>query len=194
MSVRIDLQDLLVEIRGCRACNDLPLGPNPVLSASATAQLLIAGQAPGSRVHQTGIPWNDPSGIRLREWLGLTDAEFYNVDNVAILPMGFCYPGKGASGDLAPRRECAELWRARLHRALPHIRLTLLVGQYAQRYYLGNEFTGVTNTVARWREFFPDYLPLPHPSPRNNIWLSKNPWFEAEVVVELRRRVRELLG
>ena len=193
MATEIELRDLLSEIRACHFCTDLPLGANPVLRASSTASILVVGQAPGIRVHETGIPWNDPSGIRLREWLGVTDDEFYDASTIAIIPMAFCYPGKGNSGDLPPPTVCSDLWRKRLHAALPGIQLTLLVGQYAQRYYLGKRAASVTHTVANWREFLPGYLPLPHPSPRNNIWLRKNPWFEDEVVRELQARVRRFI-
>lgn len=193
MQQSIPLTDLLRSIRACRACEpELPLGANPVIRASSSARLLVVGQAPGTRVHETGIPWNDPSGVRLREWMNISDELFYDESLVAIVPMGFCYPGRGKSGDLPPRPECAELWRDSIHQCLPNIELTLLIGQYAQRYYLGKDFQSITRTVADWREFMPDYLPLPHPSPRNNIWLRKNPWFE-EVIDALREQVARLI-
>ena len=184
------LDNLLTEIRACRACEaHLPFAPKPILSASPTATLLIVGQAPGTRVHETGIAWNDPSGVRLREWMGVDATVFYDASRIAILPMGFCYPGKGKSGDLPPRPECAQLWRQKLHQQLPNIRLTLLIGQYAQRYYLGKGFTSLTDTVKAWPSFSPDFIPLPHPSPRNNIWLRKNAWFETEVLPVLKQQV-----
>ena len=190
----IPLQDLLVEIRACRHCADsLPLGPNPVVRASTTARLLIVGQAPGTRVHATGIPWNDPSGDRLRDWLQLDRDTFYDESRIAIVPMGFCYPGKGTSGDLPPLPDCAPLWHDALLAHMPELELVLLVGSYAQSYYLGKSRETLTDRVRRWREFGPRFLPLPHPSPRNTLWLKRNPWFEATVVPELRSRVGRLL-
>lgn len=192
----VDVESLLKEVRSCRLCEaELPLGPNPVVHFSSTARLLIIGQAPGTRVHETGIPWNDPSGDRLRQWLQMDKDIFYDSSRVAIMPMGFCYPGKGKSGDLPPRAECAPHWHQRLLRAMPEINLTLLVGDYAQRYYLGKEAALLTLTerVRHWQDYAPTYLPLVHPSPRNRLWLSRNPWFEAEVVPALRKRVQALL-
>ncbi|MBI5094175.1 MAG: uracil-DNA glycosylase family protein [Candidatus Hydrogenedentes bacterium] len=188
------LEGLLSEVRACRLCAaELPLGPRPVLRARVTARVLIVGQAPGTRAHETGIPWNDPSGDRLRQWLDLDREQFYDESRVAIIPMGLCYPGRDAKGgDLPPRPECAPLWHAKLRALLPNIRLTLLVGQYAQRYYLGTRRgRSVTDTVRAWREYLPEYIPLPHPSFRNLTWLKRNPWFEAEVVPELRERVKK---
>lgn len=180
------LSSLLREIHACRACADrLPLEPKPILQAARSARLLVIGQAPGIKAHDSGIPWNDASGRRLREWLGLSDDVFYDAKRVAIVPMGFCYPGKAKSGDLPPRKECFPLWHGKLLARLPEVRLTVLVGGYAQSAYLGTR--ELTGTVRAWREHLPKYLPLPHPSPRNNIWLRKNPWFEAEVLPELRR-------
>ncbi|MFC3150149.1 uracil-DNA glycosylase family protein [Litoribrevibacter euphylliae] len=189
----IDLQDLLVEVRACRICEDV-LEPNPVVRASTTAQLLIIGQAPGTRVHATGIPWNDPSGDRLRSWLQMDKDSFYDESKVAIIPMGFCYPGRGKSGDLPPRPECAAQWHARLMAQLPDVRLTLLVGSYAQSYYLGKaKQKTLTETVKHYREYLAEgFLPIPHPSPRNTLWLKKNPWFEDEVVSELRRIIETI--
>jgi len=193
-----DFDRLLAEVRACRLCEaHLPLGPRPVLQARLTARLLIVGQAPGRKVHETGIPWNDPSGDRLRSWLTLTREEFYDEVRIAIIPTGFCYPGKlpGRGGDCPPRPECAPKWHPPLRAALPHIGLTLLIGSYAQAHYLGDRTRGtLAGTVAAWREFLPEFLPLPHPSPRNLNWFRKHPWFEAEVVPELRRRVRALLA
>lgn len=189
------LDRLVQEIRSCRTCeHELPFEPRPVLSVSESATLLIVGQAPGTRVHETGIAWNDPSGERLRQWLDIEKTVFYDANRIAILPMGFCYPGKGKSGDLPPRPECAELWREKLHQQLPNIRFTLLIGQYAQRYYLGKQFTSLTDTVKNWASFQPDYIPLPHPSPRNNIWLRRNPWFEEELLPVLKKQVHQVIG
>ena len=188
------LTDLLKEIRGCHHCEEnLPLGPNPVLSAKENARLLIVGQAPGTRVHKTGIPWNDPSGDRLRQWMDVSKEQFYDEDQIAIVPMGFCYPGKGKSGDLPPRPECAELWHAKIMEQLPNIELTLLIGQYAQNYYLDTKYKTLTERVRHWQEYGPKYLPLPHPSPRNTFWLKRNPWFEQDVVPHLQLRVNNLI-
>lgn len=189
------LDNVLTEVRCCRCCDtELPLGPRPVLRAQASAKILIVGQAPGKRVHETGIPWDDPSGRRLREWMGLGDEKFYDDDNIAIIPMGFCYPGKGKSGDLPPRKECAQLWHQPLLSALPNIELTLLIGSHAQQYYLPGRYKSLTERVHDWEKFIPAVLPLVHPSPRNRHWLRSNPWFEREVVVYLRARVGEVLG
>ncbi|MDQ5900124.1 MAG: hypothetical protein QG624_1043, partial [Pseudomonadota bacterium] len=148
---------------------------------------LIVGQAPGIRVHNTGIPWNDPSGDRLRHWTNLDKKTFYDINQIAIIPMGFCYPGTGPSGDLPPRKECASLWLAKLLAGLPNIQLTLLIGQYAQQHYLGKQAkTNLTQTVASFADYLPTYFPLPHPSPRNNIWLKRNPWFEKFILPALR--------
>jgi uracil-DNA glycosylase len=189
------LPQLLAEVRACRACEaHLPLGPRPVLRASATARILIVGQAPGAKVHASGIPWDDRSGERLRSWMGVDAATFYDERRIAIVPMGYCYPGRGASGDLPPRRECAELWLARLLAQMPRIELTLLVGQYAQRHFLGARAGSVSEAVRQWRAHAPRHLPLPHPSPRNIAWFQANPWFEAELLPELRQRVAALLA
>ena len=161
------LNSLLQEVRACRICeNDLPLGPNPVVRANSKARILVIGQAPGSRVHQSGIPWNDPSGDRLRDWMQLDHEQFYDERQLAIIPMGFCYPGKGKSGDLPPRPECAPQWHARLLTELPALKLTVLIGQYAQHYYLGNRRRSLTDTVQDWQACLPNYFPLPHPSQR----------------------------
>lgn len=185
------LAALLEEIRACRLCAaQLPLGPRPVLRASASARLLVVGQAPGTRVHASGIPWDDASGKRLREWLGMDPATFYDETRVAIVPMGFCYPGTGASGDLPPRPECRRTWHPRLLPLLPHIEFTLLIGQYAQAHFLGaRRKASLTETVRAWREYWPEWLPLPHPSPRNVGWFKANPWFADEVLPALRERV-----
>lgn len=190
-----DLEQLLQQIRACRVCEArLPYPPNPVLRAGDTARLLVVGQAPGRRVHETGIPWNDPSGDRLREWMALEREVFYDESRIAIIPAAFCYPGSGKGGDLPPRPECAPLWHPSLRAALPRIELTLLIGQYAQAYYLGNRRkANLTETVRAWREYLPEFLPLPHPSPRNQLWLKRNPWFGEEVIPELRQRVAALI-
>lgn len=184
---------LLDDIRHCSLCAELPLGPRPVLRAHESARILVVGQAPGTRVHETGIPWNDPSGDRLRQWMAVDPETFYDQRRIAIMPMGFCYPGRGRSGDLPPRPECAPRWHAAVLDQLPAVELVLLIGQYAQRYYLGERFTTVTDTVRHWRDFAPRFLPLVHPSPRNRRWLARNPWFEAEVVPQLRARLAALL-
>ena len=193
----VELAALLAEIRGCTLCAaHLPLGPRPVLRASPSARLMIIGQAPGTRVHESGIPWNDPSGNRLRDWLQVEPDDFYDENRIAIVPMGFCYPGVDRNGgDKPPRPECAPQWHPQLSPHLGRVGLTLLVGAYAQKYYLGKRRQkSMTETVRAWRDYAPEYLPLPHPSWRNTAWLKKNPWFEAEVLPELRARVRELLS
>jgi uracil-DNA glycosylase len=186
---------LLARVRACSVCAPhLPHPPHPVVRASPGARLLIVGQAPGRRVHETGIPWNDPSGVLLRQWLGLTPEQFYDASRIAIVPTGLCYPGTVRGSDLPPRPECAPLWHPPLRAAMPAIRLTLLIGAYAQAHYLGKRRRRtLADTVAAWRDFAPDYLPLPHPSPRNRGWLKRNPWFEAEVLPMLRARVGALL-
>jgi len=189
------LDALLREIRACRMCEaHLPLGPRPVLRASASARLLVVGQAPGTRVHASGIPWDDASGRRLREWLGVDADTFYDATRVAIVPMGFCYPGKANSGDAPPRPECRATWHPRLLPLLPRVDLALLIGQYAQAHFLGaSRKPSLTDTVRAWRDYLPASLPLPHPSPRNVAWFKANPWFEDDVLPELRERVRSLL-
>lgn len=190
------LQALLAKIRECCCCAaHLPQTPKPVLRAKATARLLIVGQAPGIRVHTTGIPWNDPSGDRLRSWLQMDKSQFYDDSQIAIIPIGLCYPGKGKNGDLPPRPECAPQWQPLLQACLPNIQLTLLIGQYAQRYYLGTQAkTTLTATVQNWHHYLPLFLPLPHPSPRNQLWLKHNPWFEMEVLPLLRQQVTRVLS
>lgn len=185
-------------IRDARACTlcaaQLPLGPRPVFQLHPNAKILIAGQAPGARVHASGVPFDDASGDRLREWLGVTRETFYDATKIAILPMGFCYPGTGKSGDMPPRPECAPQWRAPLLGLMPNIRLTLVIGQYALDWHLRDQQKStLTETVRAWREYWPAHLPLPHPSPRNNIWLKKNPWFAHDVLPELKKRVGKIL-
>jgi len=189
------LEHLLQQVRACTICAPhLPLGPRPVLRAAPTAKLLIVGQAPGTRVHASGIPWDDQSGKRLRQWLGLTPDVFYDASQIAIIPMGFCYPGKGKSGDLPPRPECARHWHERLLALLPDIELTLLIGRYAQEYFLGAAARAtLTQTVAHWQTYLPRFMPLPHPSPRNQFWLRRNPWFEADAVPVLQQLVHRLV-
>jgi uracil-DNA glycosylase len=195
MNAAAKLDRLLREVRRCTVCaTHLPFPPQPVLRATHTARLLIVGQAPGMKVQETGIPWNDPSGDRLRRWLNLSREEFYDEGRIAIIPTGFCYPGKGKGGDRPPRPECAPLWHPKLRAALPDIQLTLLIGSYAHAYYLGNRAKdSLTETVTAWRTYQPEFLPLPHPSPRNIRWFKSHPWFEAEVVPELQRRVAKIL-
>ena len=185
---------LLQAVRQCRACEgQLPLGPRPVLQAGSEARILVVGQAPGARAHESGIAWDDASGERLRAWMGLDSAAFYDESRIAIIPMGYCYPGRGACGDLPPRRECAALWLDHLLAKLPRIEFTLLVGLHAQRHFLRGRRKGtLTETARAWREFAPEYLPLPHPSPRNTPWFKRNPWFEAELLPALRERMASL--
>jgi uracil-DNA glycosylase len=189
------LTTLLREVRRCEICADhLPAGPRPIISAHESARILVIGQAPGRRVHESGIPWDDPSGERLREWLGVTRKQFYDPKQLALVPMGFCYPGKGSSGDLPPRPECAETWHEELLERMPQVKLTLLLSQYAHARYLGDRRKAtLTDTVKAWKEYRPRVIPLPHPSPRNNIWLKKNPWFAEQVLPYLRRRVKQVL-
>ena len=186
---------LLSEMRACRLCEaELPLGPRPIVRASTTAKILIVGQAPGRRVHESGIPWNDPSGDRLRLWLQLTREQFYDERQIAILPIGLCFPGSGPRGDAPPRPECAPLWHPKLRVLLPKVGLSLLIGQYAQAYYLGKRRKKtLRETVLAYTEYLPEFLPLPHPSPRNQLWLKQNPWFVQEVVPLLRTRVMHAL-
>ncbi len=186
---------MFAQIRACRICADLPLGPRPIIRGSTSAKLLIVSQAPGTRVHETGISFNDRSGDRLRGWLGIGREVFYDQSRIAIMGMGFCYPGRDRmGGDLPPRPECAPFWHPQVRPLLTGVQLTLLIGSYGMKRYLGKAAKrGMTETVAAWREYLPDYLPLPHPSWRNTGWLKGNPWFEAEVLPELRRRVAALI-
>lgn len=190
------LAGLLTEVRQCRACEQhLLLGPRPVLQVGDGARILIVGQAPGTRVHASGIPWDDPSGERLRAWMGIDASKFYNASEIAIIPMGYCYPGRSNGGDLPPRRECASLWLDHLLAKLPQIEMTLLVGLHAQRHFLRQRRKlSLTATVKAWREFAPEYLPLPHPSARNTPWFQRNPWFEHELLPGLRERVESITG
>lgn len=188
------MQNVIDQAKACRICEDI-LEPRPVFVVSPKAKLLIVGQAPGSKVHATGIPWNDPSGDRLRMWLNVTREQFYTLPEIAILPAGFCYPGKGKSGDLPPPPICAQTWHAKLRAFMPDIKLTLLIGMYAQEHYLGKKKKRtLTDTVKAYDEYLPDgFLPLPHPSPRNTLWLKRNEWFEQDVVPQLREQVGRML-
>ena len=190
------MKKLLAEIEQCTVCAPhLPLGPRPVLQVSPQARILIAAQAPGRKVHETGIPFYDASGDRLREWLGGDHQGFYNARKIAILPMGFCYPGRGKTGDLPPRPECAKTWHSKVLAHLKNVRLTLVIGRYALAYHiphLKHNFT-LTAVVKSWRSYLPGIIPLPHPSPRNSIWLKRNPWFEEEVLPAMRKRVEDIL-
>jgi len=191
-----DFDALLAAIRACRVCAaQLPLGPRPIVQAGPDARLLIVGQAPGAKVHASGVPWDDASGARLRDWLGIGPAQFHDAKRIAIVPMGYCYPGRGVGGDLPPRRECASLWLDRLLARMPRIELTLLIGTHAQRHFLGAAAkASLTETVAAYADYAPRGIPLPHPSPRNTAWFQRHPWFAREVVPMLRERVQALLA
>jgi uracil-DNA glycosylase len=190
------LDTLLADVRACRVCEQyLPLGPRPIVRARREARILIVGQAPGARVHASGIPWDDASGERLRGWLGVDSTTFYDESQIAIIPMGFCYPGRGAGGDKPPRPECAQLWLDKLLAELPNIGLTLLIGQYAQRHFLRNRRkSSLTDTVRAWAEYAPAFIPLPHPSPRNQAWFQRHPWFASDVLPMLRRSIEPLVA
>ncbi|MBB5407700.1 MULTISPECIES: uracil-DNA glycosylase family protein [unclassified Paraburkholderia] len=190
------LDTLLRDIRACTLCAPmLPHAPRPVLAASTRARILIIGQAPGARVHASGVPWSDASGARLRTWLGVDDTTFYDASRFAIVPIGFCFPGRGASGDLPPRPECAGRWHRELLAQMRSVKLTLLIGQYAQRFGLGDAFGPTsTETLVRWAEFGPHVMPLPHPSPRNIAWFKRNAWFEGAVLPTLREHVATVLA
>ncbi|MFY0651604.1 MAG: uracil-DNA glycosylase family protein [Cyclobacteriaceae bacterium] len=188
------INSLLEEICSCRKCEEhLPLGANPVVQFSENSKILIVGQAPGTKVHASGVPWDDASGRNLRGWMGVSEDIFYDVEKVAIVAMGFCYPGKGKSGDLPPRPECAEAWHQQIMDQLPNLQITLLIGQYAQNHYLEGQLKTLTETVKNWKYYGSKTFPLPHPSPRNNIWMKKNPWFQEEVLPALKERVSVLL-
>lgn len=189
------MKELLTQIRCCTVCQKmLPFAPRPVVQAGAHAKIIIIGQAPGQKVQNSGIPWDDASGNELRRWLGVSKEQFYNEQLFALVPMGFCYPGKGTSGDLPPRPECAPLWHEQLLKQMKKVQLTILIGQYAQNYYLGDGLKAtLTDTVKHYKEYLPGYLPLVHPSPRNRIWQKKNEWFEKEVVPELQMIVKKII-
>ncbi len=191
-----NMEDLLQQVRNCKECEKhLPLGVNPIVSASFKSRIIVIGQAPGRIVHNTNIPWNDKSGDNLRSWLGLDKPTFYNAEMIALMPMGFCYPGTGKTGDLPPRPECAPLWHNKFLTLMSSAKLTLLIGQYAQNYYLKDQVkTTLTETVYHFNAFLPKYFPLPHPSPRNNIWQAKNAWFARDVLPELKKKVENILS
>lgn len=191
----VDMAELLSKIKVCTVCEGLPLGPKPILQTHADAKILIVGQAPGKITHLKGIPFDDPSGRRLRDWMGVSEATFYDPKKIAVLPMGFCFPGTGKSGDLPPRKECAVTWREALLERMPNVELTIIIGQYAMEWHLqvGKKDT-LTNIVADWKSYFPHQLPLPHPSPRNNRWLKRNPWFEQDVLPALQGQIQNILA
>lgn len=189
------MDTLKKEIKNCTICQEhLPHGCNPVFTASPSSKVVIIGQAPGRIVHETGVAWDDKSGDNLRSWLNVSKEQFYDTSIFALIPMGFCYPGTGKSGDLAPRKECAPQWHDLLLQSMDQVELTLLVGQYAQKYYLKDRAKkNLTETVRHFEEYLPKYLPLPHPSPRNNIWMSKNPWFAEDLLPLLASRIEPFL-
>jgi uracil-DNA glycosylase len=189
------MKDLLQNIRQCVICKvHLPLGPRPVLTAHPTSKIVIIGQAPGIKVHASGIAWKDQSGKKLRQWLNISDEDFYDTEKFAIIPMGFCYPGKGKTGDLPPRQECAPEWHQQLLDKMSNVELVILIGTYAQRYYLkGKAKKNLTETVGKYKSYLPTYFPIPHPSPTNRFWRSKNPWFEELIVPELQKKIKEIL-
>jgi uracil-DNA glycosylase len=189
------MESLLKEIRSCIICQDfLPNHPKPIIRANENARILIIGQAPGQKVQDSGIPWDDASGKELRRWLGVGESTFYDENIFAIMPMGMCYPGTGKSGDLAPRKECAPKWHSLVLNKMPQIQMTLLIGKYAQDYYLQRTVKeNLTETVRNYEAYFPDYFPLPHPSPRNNIWMKKNDWYGKDVIPILRKKTEMIL-
>ena len=187
----LKLPQLLERARACTQCGDaLPSGARPLLQAGSAASVIVIGQAPGRRAHDSGVPWDDASGERLRDWLGVSDEQFYDPDTIALMPMGFCYPGTGKSGDLPPRPECAPLWHQAMLSRLPNIKLTVLIGQYAINHYTERRYRTLTEAVRDFKSLLPRSIALPHPSPRNNRWLAKHPWFNDEVLPRLRKRVR----
>ena len=190
------MKKLTKEISNCTLCASyLSHEPRPVFTFHPKSKIVIIGQAPGTVVHNTGIPWNDKSGDNLRKWMDIDSSQFYNVEDFAIIPMGFCYPGKGKSGDLPPRPECAPAWHDKLHDQLKHVNLTLLIGQYAQAYYLENKRQrNLTETVRHYTNYAPQFIPLPHPSPRNRFWMAKNPWFASEIIPHLQSRIKSILN
>jgi len=188
------LEDLLCTIRDCKVCKEhLPLGPRPIIEASKVSKIVLISQAPGRIVHESGIAWNDQSGKKLREWLGVKEDTFYNVDNFAVLPMGFCYPGKAKTGDLPPRKECAPLWHEAVWKELKNVKLKIIIGSYAANYYLGKD-NNLTQKVQNYEKYLPEFWTLPHPSPVNRFWRKKNPWFEAGVVPKLQDKIAEILS
>lgn len=189
------MDNLLANIRNCSTCEaHLPLGPRPILTAHTDAKIVIIGQAPGTKVHASGIPWDDASGKQLRKWLGVTDEQFYDEKIFAIVPMGFCYPGRGKGGDLPPRPECAPQWHEQVFEFMPNVELVLLIGLYAQKYYLKKDAKKtLTETVDNYQEYLPKFFPLPHPSPRNRFWLTRNPWFQTDIVPILKSKIQSLV-
>lgn len=189
------MENLLHEIKACQICaNHLPLGPRPVVSLTGESKIVIIGQAPGLAVHKTGIAWNDKSGENLRKWMGISKVEFYNTKHIAIIPMGFCYPGRGKFGDNPPRKECAPQWHKALFEELKSVKLILLIGQYAQEYYLpSSKNQTLTQRVKNYKNYLPHFFVLPHPSPRNNIWFAKNEWFQYEVVPQLQKTIKKIV-
>lgn len=189
------MKKLLEQVRNCRVCEQyLELGVNPVIAANSKSKIIIIGQAPGKKVHETGIPWDDKSGDNLRSWLGIDKTTFYDTNIIALMPMGFCYPGKGVSGDLQPRPECAPLWHNKLLAKMTNVKLTILIGQYAQDYYLsGKTKSNLTESVKNFKDYLPQYFLLPHPSPRNNIWQAKNKWFVSLVLPELKEHIQRII-
>ncbi len=189
-----EFQNLIKQVKSCKICkNSLPRGIRPVFQVHSESRILIAGQAPGRKVHDSGIPFDDASGERLRDWMAISKDTFYDAMSIAVLPIGMCYPGAGKSGDLPPRKECAPAWRKLLLSQIKNLQLTLVIGQYAMAYHLPNTKGSLTSIVKSWKTFMPDIIPLPHPSPRNNIWLKKNPWFQEELIPALRLRIKESL-
>lgn len=190
------MDELLIEIKGCKICaKALPLGPRPIVAAHFKSKILIIGQAPGSVVHKTGVPWDDKSGENLRKWMNIDDTVFYDAEKIGLIPMGFCYPGRGKSGDNPPTKECAPKWHNVLLSKIEKPELILLIGKYAQDYYLGNTSKKtLTETVKNYKDYLPKYFVLPHPSPRNNIWQAKNEWFSKEVLPALKEKTQEILG
>ena len=186
------MKELLLEIKKCKICaKHLDLGPRPVLSAHIESKIVIIGQAPGTKVHASGIPWDDPSGKQLRKWLAVSDNDFYDPKKFAIVPMGFCYPGKGKSGDLPPRPECAPQWHQSIFENMPNVEMVILIGMYAQNYYLKNTAKKtLTESVRNYKEYLPKYFVLPHPSPRNRFWLTKNQWFEEDILPKLKQLIK----
>lgn len=191
----VDFKTLEQSILSCRLCqSELPLGPKPILTLNKNCKILIAGQAPGSRAHQAGIPFDDPSGDRLRSWLGIDRHDFYHSDQISIVPMGFCYPGSKERGDLPPIKRCSHTWHDQILAQFEQLELILAIGQYAHKYHLPDRKKTLTETVKCWKEYWPEVLPLPHPSPRNNIWIKKNPWFETDLIPILKKRIKKILA
>lgn len=189
------MKNLLEQIRGCEVCKKhLPLGPKPIIAGTSKSKIILVSQAPGKKAHEHNKAWDDPSGRKLREWLGVSDEQFYNPDNFAVLPMGFCYPGKAKTGDLPPRKECAPLWHDMVWNQFKNVQLTIVIGKYAQdRYLKKNSKRNLTENVANYKDFLPRFFPLPHPSPVNRFWQVKNPWFQEEVISDLREKVLEII-